>query len=328
MHTQRLLGHKMYNLLQSVLLLGGMALLLMLLGWLIAGVVGVGVAAVGVVLLLSSQRVSPQLILRMYRARPLSAYEAPELVQIVHTLAQRAELPAMPRLYYIPSAIMNAFSVGQQGNAAIGVTDALLRRLTRRELVGVLAHEMSHIHHNDTWVMSLADIVSRLTSLLSLSGQFLLIISLPMLLLGNYRPPWLLYALLIFAPTLSTLLQLALSRTREFDADLEAIKLTGDPRGLASALAKLERYQRGMLERMRLPGHRIPAPSLLRTHPATEARIQRLLTLPDEPAPQDTQDTTVPHAVPLRPPAEDSPLALQMPQLIGGPRWRLTGLWF
>jgi heat shock protein HtpX len=324
MHTQRLLGHKMCNLLQSVLLLGGMALLLMLLGWLIAGVIGVGVAVLGVVLLLSSQGISPQLILRMYRARPLSVYEAPELVQLVHTLAQRAELPATPQLYYIPSAIMNALSVGQQGNAALGVTDALLRRLTRRELVGVLAHEISHIRNNDTWVMSLADIVSRLTSLLSLSGQFLLIISLPMLLLGNYRPPWLLYALLIFAPTLSTLLQLALSRTREFDADLEAIKLTGDPQGLASALAKLERYQRGILQRMLLPRQRIPAPSLLRTHPATEARIQRLLTLTDKPAPQDP----VPPAVPLHLLAEDSPLALQMPQLIRGPRWRLTGLWF
>jgi heat shock protein HtpX len=319
-----LLGHKMYNLVQSTLLLGGMALLLMLLGWLIAGAVGVGVAVVGVVLLLSSPRVSPQLILRMYRARPLSVYEAPELVQIVHTLAQRAALPATPRLYYIPSALMNAFSVGQQDNAAIGVTDALLRRLTQRELVGVLAHEISHIHHNDTWVMSLADIVSRLTSLLSLSGQFLLIVSLPMLLLGNYRPPWLLYALLIFAPTLSTLLQLALSRTREFDADLEAIKLTGDPQGLASALAKLERYQRGLMERLLLPVRRLPVPSLLRTHPATEARIQRLRTLADEPVPQ----YPVRHTVPLHLPAVDSPLVVQMPQLLGRPRWRLTGLWF
>jgi heat shock protein HtpX len=324
MHTQRLLSHKMHNLVQSVLLLGGMALLLMLLGWLMAGAVGIGLAAVGVVLLLSSQRVSPQLILRMYRARPLNVYEAPELVQIVHTLAQRAELPSLPRLYYIPSALMNAVSVGQQDNPAIGVTDGLLRHLTRRELVGVLAHEISHIRHNDTWVMSLADIVSRLTSLLSLSGQFLLIVSLPMVLLGNYRPPWLLYALLIFAPTLSTLLQLALSRTREFDADLEAIRLTDDPRGLASALAQLERYQRGMLERVLLPGHRIPVPSLLRTHPATEARIQRLLMLADAPVPQ----YRVPHAVPLHLFAADSPLALQMPQLIGGPRWRLMGLWF
>jgi heat shock protein HtpX len=106
-----------------------------------------------------------------------------------------------------------------------------------------------------------------------------LIIGLPMWLGGAGRLPWLLVPLLMFAPQLTMLLQLALSRSREFDADLDAAGLTGDPAGLASALAKLERHQRGLWERILLPGRQLPEPSLLRSHPPTEERIARLAAL-------------------------------------------------
>ena len=318
---QRLMSRKATNWVQSIFLLVGMTLLLALLGWFIAGGLGLMIATLGVMILVLSPKMSPQVILRMYRAQPLTPTNAPVISRLVQLLAQRAKLPSLPRLYYIPSNMMNAFAVGNPDQAAIAVTDGLLRRLNRRELAGVLAHEISHVHNNDTWVMGLADVVSRLTSTLSLGGQLLLLLSIPMMLFGLYSPPWLLLLLLISAPTLSALFQLALSRTREYDADLDAARLTGDPSGLASALAKLEHYQHGFFERILLPGRRIPDPSLLRTHPTTKDRIQRLLSLEDA-----TSATPVSHSV--RVPNEALRLTAQRPQIVRVPRWRLSGLWY
>ncbi len=280
-NPQHVASRKLINVGQSVLLLGGMALLLALLGWAIAGSVGLLVAAGGMVLLLIGPQLSPRVILRMYRTRPLTPHEAPVIYRMLQTLAQRAELVSPPQLYYAPSAMMNAFTIGRRDDAAITVTDGLVRRLSHRELIGVLAHEISHIRNNDTWVMGLAGAVSRLTSILSRMGQVVLLVSIPMLLLGAYSPPWLLLLLLICAPTLSDLLQLALSRRREFDADLDAARLTGDPVGLASALDKLEHHQAGLWERIFLPSRNVPNPALLRTHPTTQERIRRLLALQD-----------------------------------------------
>ena len=320
MDLQQVTNHKRRNFMQSALLLGSMALLLIWVGWLIAGSIGVWFAIGGVIFLMGSQRISPQMVFRMYRARQLRPAEAPVLFRIVQVLAQRAALPATPRVYYIPSAMMNAFTVGQPHNAAMGVTDGLLRRLTQRELVGVLAHEISHIAHHDTWVMGVADVVSRITTTSAMAGQLMLILAVPFLLLGAYNPPWILILSLLVAPMLSALLQLALSRTREFDADLEAARLTGDPDGLASALTKLERYQGGFLERIFLPGRRQAEPSLLRTHPTTAERIERL---------RDIQGRQVlPRRAPVPVAMGFVPLVAQMPQVVRVPRWRLSGLWY
>ncbi len=133
--------------------------------------------------------------------------------------------------------------------------------------------------------MTLADLTSRMTPTLSLIGQLLVVINLPLFLLAETSLSWLAILLLILAPAISALLQLALSRTREFDADLSAINLTGEPQGLASALVKLEQQHRGLLERLLTPDRRSPEPSLLRTHPRTEERIQRLLSLRPKPSP-------------------------------------------
>ena len=151
--------------------------------------------------------------------------------------------------------------------------------------MGVLAHEISHIRNNDLWVMGLADAVRRFTRLLSWMGQLLLLLNLPMLGLGGDTFPWLLVLLLIGAPILSFLLQLALSRTREYDADLDAATLTGNPRGLANALAKMERLEGTWLERLLLSGRRRPQRSVFRTHPNTADRIRRLLELESRPRP-------------------------------------------
>ena len=104
----------------------------------------------------------------MYGASRLTPEQAPPLWRLAATLGERAGLANQPELYYLPSQMLNAFAVGSKTNAAIGVTDGLLRQLDQRELTAVLAHEISHIRSNDLWVMGLADLFSRATSLLSL----------------------------------------------------------------------------------------------------------------------------------------------------------------
>jgi len=310
---------KLNNFLQSMALLGGMAALLALLGWVLGGVDGViWTVAIGVALLAFSPRVSPAVLLRMYGAQPIERGRAPDLYRLLAELARRAELPELPRLYYLPSTMLNAFTMGRREDCAVVVSDGLLRSLSPRELAGVLAHELSHVANNDMWVMGLADVVSRVTGLLSLAGQIMILLSLPAMILGQVSISLAPLLILVFSPTLSALLQLALSRAREHDADLEAARLTGDPRGLASALAKLERVQGGWLERVVLPGRRVPDPSMLRTHPPTEERVRRLLELETGREP------------PLQPPSLDAVQAV--PRRAGGrrgrpPRWHVTGLW-
>lgn len=276
----RVLERKVTTFIHSLLLFVGMLGLLATLGWVVAGVEGlVGVFVSGGILMLVGLRVSPALVLRLYGARPLSPPEAPTLFRVVTALAARAELARVPALYYQPSRIINAFAVGRHDDSAICLSDGLLRALNQEELMGVLAHEISHIRNNDRWMMGLADAVSRLTRMFSWMGQLLLLLNLPMLILGGDTFPWLLVLLLTGAPILSFLLQLALSRTREYDADLDAATLTGNPRGLANALAKMEQLRGSWLERLLQSGRRLPEPSVLRTHPDSADRIRRLLEL-------------------------------------------------
>ncbi len=306
------------NRLQSLLLLTAMAGFLAMLGWLLWGAQGlVALLSAGAVAVIANPMLSPWLVMRMYGARPLGRHQAPALWQMVSELAERAGLPARPRLFYVPSGMLNAFAVGSQPQSAIAVTDGLLRQLDTRELMGVLAHEISHVRSNDLWVMGLADLFSRATGLLSLFGQLLLLISLPLMFFSVVSINWFAILLLILAPNLSALAQLALSRTREYDADLNAVRLTGDPEGLAWALDKIERVQGGWMERILLPGRRIPAPSLLRTHPQTAARIARLMEL-------QPRRKRAAHA------AERNGRAPGLDHLhepVRPPRWHLTGLW-
>jgi len=280
METHLVQRHRLTNLLHTALLIGGMALLVIAIGYMLFGTKGVIWAGLlGVMLSILSPKISPRMVLGMYRAKYLPPASAPQLYEIVAELARRARLERVPRLYYVPSRMLNAFSVGNRADAAIGVTDGLLRRLNLRELTGVLAHEVAHVFHHDIKVMNTADLIGRITRAFSFFGQIMLLINLPLLLSGSASLPLLPIILLILAPNISALLQLALSRTREFDADLGAVKLTGDPDGLANALQKLEWYQGGFLSRILFPGRKVPDPSLIRTHPATQARVKRLRSL-------------------------------------------------
>ena len=276
--TNNLWRYSIRNFIHSAVLIGSMLFLAAILGWMMWGIIGViWTTLFSLFFLLVAPGVSPQLLLKIYGARPISEYEAPNLIQILRELAKKAQLPTMPQLYYMPSKMANSFAIGSSDKAAIAVTDGLLHKLTLRELRGVLAHEVGHLRRNDGWVMSLADSVSRMVNVMSWTGQILLFINLPLLLTGDYLVPWFLIILLMMAPTLSALLQLALSRAREFEADFEAARLSGDPRGLASGLVKIEQLSGNWFERILLPGRRVPNPSLLRTHPQTDERVRRLL---------------------------------------------------
>jgi heat shock protein HtpX len=270
--------HRVRNAAQAVLLVGGMLAVIALLAWAFFGPTGLLVALVAaVVLVLLRPLPSPRLVLSMYRAQEVPPSVLPELHRFVRVLAARAGLPTVPRVYYVASPMLNAFAVGRRDDAAIAVTDGLLRSLPGRELAGVVAHEVSHIRAGDLWIMNLSDVLGRITHALAYGGVFAVLLSVPFAVDG-YPSLWLL-ALLGTLPTVVSLLQLALSRSREYDADLEAATLTGDPEGLARGLVRLERSTGRIWERVVVPHRRAPDPLLLRTHPPTEERVRRLVQL-------------------------------------------------
>lgn len=304
--------HRWLNRLQTALLVLTLLGIAAVAGSLLLGDGGLwlALAAAGFTLLLEPAAASG-LTLRLYGARPLYPDEAPDLWAVLRELAARAGLPAVPVPHYVPSGVVNAFATGSKHHAAIALTDGLLRSLTPRELTGVLGHEIAHIANEDLRVMGLADSISRLTHLLALLGQLAIVLSLPALLLGVAEVNWPALLLLAVAPQLALLAQLGLSRVREFDADRLAAELTGDPHGLASALAKIERVSRSWRAWL-LPGWGNPEPSWLRTHPATAERIERLLELAPPPA------------MPPFPSARFVPEVTVSPR---PPRWRSGGLW-
>ena len=298
--------HRWHNRLQTVLLVLTLLGIAAVAGSLLLGDGGLwlALAAAGFTLLLEPAAASG-LTLRLYGARPLHPDEAPDLWAVLRELAARAGLPTVPVPHYVPSGVVNAFATGSKHHAAIALTDGLLRSLTPRELTGVLGHEIAHIANEDLRVMGLADSISRLTHLLALLGQIMLLFSLPALLWGTVAIQWPALLLLAVSPQLALL---GLSRVHEFDADRLTAELTGDPQGLALALAKIERESRAWL----LPGWGNPEPSWLRTHPATAERIERLLELAPPPA------------MPPFPSARFDPEVTVSPR---PPRWRTGGLW-
>jgi len=273
-------NRKLKNFVHTLALFLCMGGILALVGFILAGVDGILWAAVlGVLILVISPNISPAFIFSLYGGRLLSANDAPGLYRVTQELAARADLAAPPELYYLPSQLMNAFSVGTSANPAIGLSDSLLNTLSMREIIAVLAHEISHIQHNDVRVMTYADVLNRITHTLSLTGFLLIFLNLPLYFLGLVTISWFALGVLIVAPTIMSFLQLSLSRMKEFDADRQAVLLTGDPEGLAMALTKLDVYESSIFDMLLGRGHRGSIPSVLRTHPDTEERIKRLLSL-------------------------------------------------
>ena len=268
---------------QSAILVVSLALLLGLMGRLIGGNQLAFMLIAGVVILyLAGPMMSTALLLKINSGRRLSPGEAPRLYGILQGLARKAELTRLPVLFYVPTDAMLAFTAGPRDNAAIAVSEGLIRGLSRQELTAVLAHEISHIRHNDIRIMAFAGMASQFTSWLSVLGQLMLILSLPLILTGQVLISWTVIFLLIFSPTLSSLIQLALSRTREYNADMSAAELMGNPEPLASALAKIDKAHKSLYSRLLWPMvPRYPQSSWLRTHPPTKERIRRLLEVRD-----------------------------------------------
>lgn len=309
--------HRLRNLTQSLLLGCGMALVLGLAAGMLWGLAGIIVAFLTIGFVATyAPRLPARLVMRVYRAKP-----APDgqITQILQELSARAELPQVPALYVVPSMTLNAFATGTSQDPAIAVTEGLLRNLTMREITGVLAHEVGHIRNGDLWLMNLADIITRLVQPMSYVAIALAALNAFAILRDDVTYSWTAIALLYLSPAICSLLQLALSRTREFDADLEAASITGDAMGLASALRRLDNTTGSMFEDLTLPvpGRQVPQPSMLRTHPATEERIERLLAL----APQPLQPPIIVIDEPMVSLVGFGPIEMR-------PRYRWPGLWY
>lgn len=265
--------NKWKNAAQTLMLLGLMATFVWILGtWILGESFALFATLCIVTLMVFNPALSPQFIMRAYAAAELREHQAPELFHALKILSQRAELETTPKLFYIPVGTMNAFATGSQSNSAIGLSDGLLRQLDLEEILGVLAHEISHIRHHDIRIMTISDLMGQLTRLLSMTGQILIFFSIPAVLAGLAQIDLLPVLVLVLAPTASALVQLAISRRREFQADLSAAQLMGSPRPLTKALIKLNR-QSSYWERF----YRASSDNaLLRTHPTTKERIEKL----------------------------------------------------
>lgn len=267
------------NTLKVVLLLASLSGLLMLVGYLVARGAGVVIALVLSALMnFGSYWYSDSIVLRMYSAREVSPQEAPVLHKAVESLSAKAEIP-VPRIYLIAGETPNAFATGRNENhAAVAVTSGILKILNREELEGVLAHELSHIKHRDILISTMAATVASAVVLLSRWAVFS----------GNDEGGGMISAIAtaIIAPIAATVIQMAISRSREYEADAGSARITGKPEALASSLRKLSLAAKAkpmnanpstahMFIVNPLSGNVLM--SLFSTHPPLEKRIERLL---------------------------------------------------
>ncbi|PYO37294.1 MAG: zinc metalloprotease HtpX [Candidatus Rokuibacteriota bacterium] len=278
----------MGNLFKTAVLLAALTSLVVLIGQAIGGQQGMLIAFIlAVAMNFGSYWFSDRIVLAMYRAQPIEEAQAPDLYRIVRRLTTRAGIP-MPRVYLIPGDTPNAFATGRSPqHAAVAVTEGIMRMLDDEELEGVLAHELSHVKNRDTLTMTIAATMAGVITYLAHMAQWAAIFG------GGRRDDeegsggGVFGALLmaILAPIAAMLIQLAISRAREFQADASGAQLAGRPWGLAKALEKLE-----MASRM-APMDATPATAhlfivnplrgeglatLFSTHPPIQERIARL----------------------------------------------------
>ena len=274
-------------MLRTTLLLGAMTGLIMAIGQFMGGSGGLMIAFVfAVIMNFSSYWFSDKIVLRMYGAQEATEAQAPRLHSIVHNLTVRAGLP-MPKIYVIPSEGANAFATGRNpSHAAVAVTEGIMRLMDERELTGVLAHELAHVKNRDILISSVAATLAGVIMMLANMAQWTAIF-------GGFRGDddddgggfIGMMAMAFLAPLAASIIQMAISRTREFAADKIGAELCGDPMGLASALSKLG------LASERVPMDASPQTAhffivnplsgqsfarFFSTHPPLEERISRL----------------------------------------------------
>lgn len=280
-HKSRWKSYQFRNILQFTLMLTGMVALLAYIGFAIAGMVGL--FSIGIIVGISFLAISNTGIEKRLRAPYLKGIDYDEgfpLYAMVEKLSRAAGLEKTPRLFLDRRSSINAYTVEDKTRSAIVLSEGLLTHLTPREIRGVLAHEIAHLKNRDIGVLLFSDQIQRLTGYMAITGQILLVLYLPLMLLNGVSVPWTLLLVLIAAPSLSMLFRIALSRNREFKADMDAVILAEDAAGLASALNKIN-VQTSFWQRMYAP-YTKEIPELLRTHPNTPARIKRLQTIQKE----------------------------------------------
>ncbi len=266
------------NTVKVILMLASLTGLLILIGYGIGRGKGMVIALILAFLMnIGGYWFSDSIVLRMYNAQPVTGSEAPALYDAVASLSAKAKIPA-PKVYVIPNDAPNAFATGRNENhAAVAVTSGILKMLTRDELEGVLAHELSHIKHKDILISTLAATVASAVVLLS---RWAVIFG------GDEGSTISAIAVAVIAPIAATLIQMAISRSREYEADAGSAGITGRPEALAGALAKLSHAARTK------PMSANPATAhlfivnplsggtivnLFSTHPPLEKRIERLM---------------------------------------------------
>jgi len=270
---------------RTALLMAGMTALFMGVGALIGGSGGAIIAlAVAAAMNLFAYWNSDRAVLSMAGARAVDARTAPDLVAMVHDLADRAGMPR-PRVYLIETDQPNAFATGRNPeNAAVAATTGLLRRLSRDEIAGVMAHELAHIRNRDTLIMTLTA---------TMAGAISMLANFAMFFGGRDRPGGVLGSILvmIFAPLAAMVVQMAISRSREYEADRVGAAICGQPLALASALQRIEGFARG-IDNPAAEANPASAPMyiinplhahahdrLFSTHPATANRVAALQAL-------------------------------------------------
>ena len=278
----------MFNLLKTAVLMAAITALFMAIGAFVGGQSGMMIAlVVALGLNFFSYWFSDKLVLKMYNAREVDETSAPQFYATVRDLAQRANLP-MPKVYVIDEDAPNAFATGRNPeHAAVAATTGIMRVLTDRELRGVMAHELAHVRHRDILISTISATMAGAISMLANFAVFF----------GGRdsegRPsnPIAGIAVAFLAPMAAGLIQMAISRAREYEADRGGAEISGDPQALASALRKIEAVARGttletternpataqMMIVNPLSGGGIRG--LFSTHPSTEERVARLMAM-------------------------------------------------
>ena len=272
------------NWLKTSILMAGIMALFGVIGAYVGGSSGMLLALLfGGAMNVFSYWFSDTMVLKMYNAREVDEYSAPQFYNMVRELAQRADLP-MPRVYLIDEAQPNAFATGRNpDNAAVAATTGILSLLSAREIRGVMAHELAHVHHRDILISTISA---------TMAGAISALANFAMFFGGRDSEgrsnPIAGLAMALLAPIAASLIQMAISRSREFEADRGGAEISGDPHALADALAKIDAYARGipmpvaeehpataqMMIMNPLSGGGIA--SLFSTHPPTEERVSRL----------------------------------------------------
>ena len=278
----------MFNLMKTAILMAAITALFMAIGSVLGGAQGMMVALViALGMNFFSYWFSDKLVLKMYNAKEVDETSAPQFYRMVRELAQRAQLP-MPKVYLIEEDAPNAFATGRNpAHAAVAATTGILRALTERELRGVMAHELAHVRHRDILISTISATMAGAISMLANFAMFFGGRNSE----GRSTNPIVGLLVMLLAPIAAGLIQMAISRGREFEADRGGAEISGEPQALASALQKIHRIAQGLplatterhpetaqmmiVNPLSAGGLR----GLFSTHPATEERVERLLAM-------------------------------------------------